>query len=244
MLEHINSLSNHISDSSYDDNKVHGGLSDFGREVVREMNRVGMMIDISHVSDAAFWEVMDLSTAPAIASHSSARHFTPGFERNMNDEMIQKLAENEGVIMINYGSAFLTSEANQYSSLQDQAWEGFKAQNELDVSDKFGSVQGGARDQFDADYAELNPYPFASLDETLDHFDHVVNLTGSVDYVGIGSDYDGVGDTLPIDLKDVSTYPNLIEGLLKRGYSKNNIQKILGGNLLRVWRAVEAAAEH
>ena len=120
----------------------------------------------------------------------------------------------------------------------------FKTQNELDVSDKFGSVQGGARDQFDADYAELNPYPFASLDETLDHFDHVVNLTGSVDYVGIGSDYDGVGDTLPIDLKDVSTYPNLIEGLLKRGYSKDAIQKILGGNLLRVWRAVEAAAEH
>ena len=238
------SLSNHISDSSYDDNKVHGGLSDFGIEVVREMNRVGMMIDISHVSDAAFWDVMEISIAPAIASHSSARHFTPGFERNMNDEMIKKLAENEGIIMINYGSAFLTAEANQYSSLQNQAWEEFKTQNELDVSDKFGSVHGGLRDQFDADFAQSYPYPFATLDQTLDHFDHVVNLTGSVDYVGIGSDYDGVGDTLPIDLKDVSTYPNLIEGLLKRGYSKNNIQKILGGNLLRVWRAVEAAAEH
>ena len=99
------SLSNHISDSSYDENKAHGGLSDFGRKVVRKMNEVGMMIDISHVSDDAFWEVMDISAAPAIASHSSARHFTPGWERNMSDKMIQKLAENGGLIMINYGSA-------------------------------------------------------------------------------------------------------------------------------------------
>ncbi|MBJ88580.1 MAG: peptidase M19 [Woeseia sp.] len=237
------SLSNHISDSSYDDNKFHGGLSDFGRKVVLKMNQVGMIIDISHVSDAAFWEVIDISTAPVIASHSSARHFTPGFERNMSDEMIQKLAENEGVIMINYGSAFLTSDANRYSSLQDQAWEEFKNQKELDVPDKFGSAHGGLRDQFDTDFARSHPYPFANLDQTLDHFDHVVKLTGSVDYVGIGSDYDGVGDTLPTGLKDVSSYPNLVEGLLIRGYSEEDIRKILGGNLLRVWRAVEAVAQ-
>jgi len=236
------SLSNHISDSSYDENKAHGGLSDFGRKVVRKMNEVGMMIDISHVSDDAFWEVMDISAAPAIASHSSARHFTPGWERNMSDKMIQKLAENGGLIMINYGSAFLTRDANQYRSLLDQAWEEFMALNELDVPDKFGSTHGGLRDQFDADFARSHPYPFASLDQTLDHFDHVVKLTGSVDYVGIGSDYDGVGDSLPTGLKDVSTYPNLIEGLLIRGYSDDDIRKILGGNLLRVWRAVDAVA--
>ena len=107
------SLSNHISDSSYDENKAHGGLSEFGGEVVHEMNRIGMIIDISHVSDDAFWDVMETSTAPAIASHSSARHFTPGFERNMNDEMIKKLAENDGIIMINFGSAFLTADARK-----------------------------------------------------------------------------------------------------------------------------------
>ena len=113
------SLSNHISDSSYDDNKVHGGLSEFGKNVVKEMNRVGMMIDVSHISDDAFWDVMEITTTPVIASHSSARYFTPEFERNMNDEMIVRLAQNGGVIMINYGSAFLTEEANKYNPTCD-----------------------------------------------------------------------------------------------------------------------------
>jgi len=107
-------LSNHISDSSYDENRQWHGLSDFGVEVVHEMNRLGIMVDISHVSDEAFWQVMNITAAPAIASHSSARHFTPGFERNMNDDMIKRLAENGGVIQINFGSSFVTSEARLF----------------------------------------------------------------------------------------------------------------------------------
>ncbi|MGI9205133.1 MAG: dipeptidase [Woeseiaceae bacterium] len=228
-------LSNHISDSSYDENKQWDGLSEFGMEVVREMNRVGIMVDISHVSDGAFWDVMDVTTAPAIASHSSARHFTPEWERNIADDMIVRLAENGGVVMINYGSAFLVQRAQDYGSAKREAMSAYLEMNSIEASEEASAA-------FDLIYeAEHGGYPYATLAETLDHFDHVVNLVG-VDHVGIGSDYDGVGDSLPIGLKDVSTYPNLVEGLLDRGYSEADIEKILGGNLLRVWRAVEAAA--
>ena len=237
------SLSNHISDSSYDENKAHGGLSEFGGEVVHEMNRIGMIIDISHVSDDAFWDVMEISTAPAIASHSSARHFTPGFERNMNDEMIKKLAENDGIIMINFGSAFLTADANKYNSKRNETWEKLQNNNDQEIIDIYGSDNGDTRDKFNKTYAKLNPYPYATLEQTLDHFDHVVQLTGSINHVGIGSDYDGVGNTLPIGLKDVSMYPNLVEGLLKRNYTESDIKKVLGENLLRVWRSIENKAE-
>ncbi len=227
--------SNHIADSSYDDNKRWGGLSDFGVEVVREMNRLGIMVDISHVSDDAFWDVMEVTTAPAIASHSSARHFTPDWERNIADDMIVRLAENGGVVMINFGSAFLTRVANEYSTARGDAFDAHIEEQGIEESDE-------AREAFNAAYAkEHGPYPYATLEETLDHFDHVVKLT-SVDHVGIGSDYDGVGDSLPIGLKDVSSYPNLIEGLLRRGYGEDDIRKILGGNLIRVWREVEAVA--
>ena len=237
------SLSNHISDSSYDENKAHGGLSEFGGKVVHEMNRIGMIIDISHVSDDAFWDVMEISTAPAIASHSSARHFTPGFERNMNDEMIKKLAENDGIIMINFGSAFLTADANKYNSKRNETWEKLQNNNDQEIIDIYGSDNGDTRDKFNETYAKLNPYPYATLEQTLDHFDHIVQLTGSINHVGIGSDYDGVGNTLPIGLKDVSMYPNLVEGLLKRNYTESDIKKILGENLLRVWRSIENKAE-
>ena len=229
-------LSNHISDSSYDDNKQWDGLSEFGAEVVREMNRVGIMVDISHVSDAAFYDVMDIATAPAIASHSSARHFTPGWERNISDEMIVRLAENGGLVMINFGSAFLTQKAQDYGNHKRAAAAQYMEDNGIEFSAE-------AMEAFNATYeAEFGTYPYATLDETLDHFDHVRDLVG-IDYVGIGSDYDGVGDSLPVGLKDVSTYPNLVEGLLERGYSEEDIRKVLGGNLLRVWREVEAAAE-
>ncbi|MGB5352110.1 MAG: dipeptidase [Woeseia sp.] len=231
------SLSNHISDSSYDDNKRWSGLSEFGVEVVHEMNRLGMMVDISHVSDEAFWDVMDISNVPAIASHSSARHFTPGWERNMSDEMIKRLAEKGGVIMINFGSAFISEQAYKYGNERGDAYDEWIAENNYEKSDE-------RREEFAAIYAkEHGPYPYATLSQVLDHFDHVVKLTGSVDHLGIGSDYDGVGDSLPIGLKDVAAYPNLVEGLLERGYSEDDIRKILGGNLLRVWRAVEAAAQ-
>ena len=231
------SLSNHISDSSYDDNKAHGGLSEFGKEVVAEMNRLGIMVDVSHISDDAFWQVMELTTVPVIASHSSARYFTPGWERNMSDDMIKALADNGGVIQINFGSAFIVQSARDWGNARGEAWEAFLEESGEEPSDAL-------RERFNAEYtAEHGTYPFATLEQTLDHFDHVVELTGSVDHVGIGSDYDGVGDSLPIGLKDVSTYPNLIEGLLKRGYSEDDIKKILSGNVLRVWRAVEAGAE-
>ncbi len=225
-------LSNHISDSSYDTNHQWNGLSEFGNEVVKEMNRLGIMVDVSHVSDDAFWQVMEISGAPAIASHSSARHFTPGFERNMSDEMIKALAANKGVILINFGSSFLTAKALEYSKARREAGKIFAAEHpELSESD--------SNEQFLAVYElEHGPFPFASLDDVLDHIDHVVSLT-SVDNVGIGSDYDGVGDSLPVGLKDVAAYPNLIKGLLSRGYSEQDIRKILGENLLRVWQAVE-----
>jgi microsomal dipeptidase-like Zn-dependent dipeptidase len=179
---------------------------------------------------------LDISAVPVIASHSSARHFTPGWERNMSDEMITALADNGGIIMINFGSAFITQQAQDYSTRRSAAYDQYVLDNDLEKSD-------AAEATFREAYSQTaGPYPYATLDETLDHFDHVVKLT-SVDHVGIGSDYDGVGDSLPVGLKDVSTYPNLVEGLLARGYSEADVRKILGGNLLRVWREVQAAAE-
>ncbi|ANO53112.1 peptidase M19 [Woeseia oceani] len=229
-------LSNHISDSSYDDNKQWGGLSPFGEEVVREMNRLGIMVDISHVSDEAFWDVMEITSVPVIASHSSARHFTPGWERNMSDEMIVRLGENNGLIMINFGSAFISQAARDYGDKRGAAYREW-------LEARGGEASDEEREAFRAEFvAEHGPYPFATLDQTLDHFDHVVKLTGGTDNVGIGSDYDGVGDSLPIGLKDVSSYPNLVAGLLARGYSEEDVVKILGGNLMRVWREIEAGA--
>jgi membrane dipeptidase len=218
--------SNHIADSSYDPQRTWQGLSPFGKELVVAMNNIGMMIDISHVSDEAFYQTVAISKVPVIASHSSLRHFVPGFERNMDDKMITALAKNGGVIQINFGSSFLTSQANQYSALRAAA----------------AKQAGVANDKaFAAQFKADNPYPYATVDTVLDHIDHVVNLVG-IDYVGLGSDYDGVGDSLPEGLKDVSTYPNLIAGLLSRGYSEADIEKVLSGNFLRVWRQVEAYA--
>ena len=225
-------LSNHLSDSSYDESRQWNGLSEFGVEVVGEMNRLGIMVDVSHLSDDAFWQVLDVSATPVIASHSSARHFTPGWERNMSDDMIRALAQKGGVIMINFGSAFISEAARQYSV---ERWPASRAF----IKEHSGLSREEAQAQFAAAWeAEHGPMPYASLEDVLDHFDHVVALVG-VDHVGIGSDYDGVGDSLPTGLKDVSAYPNLVEGLLRRGYREADIRKILGENLLRVWQAVD-----
>jgi len=229
------SKSNHISDSSYDTERKWDGLSEFGMQAVKRMNELGILVDVSHVSDAAFWDVMEVTATPVIASHSSARHFTPGFERNMNDDMIKALAKNGSVIMINYGSSFVTEEANKYRPARDEAYTKYLAKTEQEDSTDL-------KDKFEADYLEENPFPFADLDDVLDHFDHIVKLAG-VDHVGIGSDYDGVGDSLPVGLKDVASYPALIEGLLKRGYSEEDVKKILSGNLMRVWRTADAYAK-
>ena len=159
------SKSNDIADSSYDDNERWGGLSEFGADVVRAMNRLGIMVDVSHVSDAAFRDVMEITAAPVIASHSSARHFTPGWERNMSDEMIVALADNGGVIMINFGSAFLSEDALAYSRARSDAWDARVAAGET------GDL---TQDEFYAAWAdEHGPYPFATLEQALDHFDHV-----------------------------------------------------------------------
>ena len=229
------SKSNQISDSSYDESKQWDGLSEFGFEVVKEMNRVGIMVDISHVSDAAFRDVMEVAQAPVIASHSSARHFTPDWERNIDDDMIKRVAESGGIVMINFGSAFVTEEANLYSRARSDAYDAYREENELEKSDEL-------QDQFNDLYDRDNgPFPYSELEHVLDHFDHVVALVG-IEHVGIGSDFDGVGDSLPVGLKDVSSYPNLIEGLLGRGYGEEDIRRILGENFLRVWAEVEAHA--
>ena len=224
--------SNHLSDSSYDDNRPWKGLSAKGKEVIAEMNRLGVMVDVSHLSDKAFWDALEITKTPVIASHSSARHFTRGWERNMSDEMIVALVENGGVIQINFGSMFLTEEALKYSKARSEARKAWKLEHQ-DISDTDLYVT------YAAIYAEEHgPFPYATVDDVLDHIDHVVSIAG-IDHVGIGSDYDGVGDSLPVGLKDVAGYPNLIAGLLGRGYSEEDIRKILGENLLRVWEAVE-----
>jgi len=228
------SKNNLICDSSYEKERTWEGLSPFGREVVREMNRVGIMIDVSHLTDATVQQIMDLSKAPVIASHSSCRKFTPGWERNMDDASIRLLADNGGVIQINFGSAFLDEEANRQSV---KMWEDralFMEQNGL--SDDHPRVK-----EFRADYFKDNPKIYAELSDVVDHIDHVVQLVG-IDHVGLGSDFDGVGDSLPAGLKDVSGYPNLIRALLERGYSEGDIRKICGENLLRVWAEVERVA--
>ena len=228
------SKTNHISDSSYDENIQWHGLSEFGKTLIEEMNRVGLMIDISHVNDEAFYQAIELSQVPVIASHSSLRHFTPGFERNVDDVMLNKLAEKGGVLQINFGSSFISQRPRDYMDLMNNFLELKFGQSKEGVSEE---VINEARKEF----FSKNKYPYATLDEVLDHFDRVVNLVG-IDHVGIGSDYDGVGDTLPIGLKDVSSYPSLIEGFLERGYSREDIDKILGGNLIRVWKEVEEYA--
>ncbi len=221
------SKDNQISDSSYDTTATHQGLSSFGKEVVKEMNRVGIMVDVSHLSDSAFYDVMEVTTKPVIASHSSSRHFTPGFERNMSDELIKRLAENKGVIQINFGSDFLDS----------------KSQESRDRREKALAEKGLTEDDEAAKpILEANPYVFSNTAKVADHIDHVVNLVG-IDHVGLGSDYDGVGDSLPEGLKDVSTFPNLLAELLRRGYSEEDIEKIAYKNVFRVWNEVLSSAQ-
>ncbi len=229
------SANNAICDSSYAEQRKWNGLSPFGREVVLEMNRLGVMVDVSHVSDEAFWQVMEVSRAPVIASHSSCRRFTPGFERNMSDEMIVKLAERGGVIQINFGSTFIEEQYNRESIARWFAVGKLLEEHGLTREDAEGR-------RLAEQYATDHPLQVATLSDVADHFDHVVQLVG-VDHVGIGSDYDGVGDSLPTGLEDVSKYPNLIAALLRRGYTDQDIEKLAGANLLRVWSEVDRVAE-
>lgn len=225
---------NLICDSSYDSTRTWNGLSPFGREVVKEMNRTGIMVDISHVSDSTFYQVMELTQVPCIASHSSARYFTPGFERNMNDDMIRLMGEHGGVIMVNFGSAFLDGKvADQRDSIRNMLNE---AMEEAGLTEEDSLAQ-----PFIEEFGKQHPVLFADVTTVADHIDRIVELAG-IEHVGFGSDFDGVGDSLPTGLKDVSAYPNLIRVLLERGYSPEDIEKICSGNIFRVWKAVAAAA--
>ncbi len=217
---------NQISDSSYDTTQTWNGLSPFGVAAVKEMNRIGMLVDISHVSDSAFYDVLKIVNKPVIASHSSCRYYTPGFLRNMSDDMIRALGKNGGVIQINFGASFLDSVARTNSKLLDSL-EAVLAEKKLTSRD---AAAQPIIDGFIKNHKEL----FSDVERVADHIDHVRNLAG-IDHIGIGSDYDGVGDSLPIGLKDVSQYPNLIYVLLKRGYSPNDIEKICYLNVKRVW---------
>lgn len=224
---------NQICDSSYDTLQTWKGLSPFGEKVVAEMNRVGIMVDVSHISDSAFYDVMRITTVPVIASHSSCRYFTPGFQRNMSDDMIKRLASNGGVVQINFGANFLDSVARKNDALRDSVETLLKAKNMTSADEAAGPVI----EQFGKSHQEL----YSDVERVADHIDHVVKLAG-IDHVGIGSDFDGVGDSLPLGLKDVSAYPNLIAVLLKRGYTPEEIEKICSGNVFRVWNKVIEAS--
>lgn len=228
------SVPNHLSDSSSSERRLWGGLSPFGELAVARLNDLGVMIDVSHISDEAFFAVMEKTRAPVIASHSSVRKFTPGFGRNMSDDMIRALAGNRGIIMINFGSHFLTEAGSQRRMKRPEIYRQYLEEREL-------SDTPATNRAFRAWFDENVPVPFAHLNDVLDHIDHVVGLVG-VDHVGLGSDFDGVGDTLPVGLKHVGETPNLVQGLIDRGYSESDIRKILGENLLRVWGEVEKAA--
>ena len=225
---------NLICDSSYDTTYTWKGLSPYGRQVVAEMNRVGIMVDISHVSDDSFYQAVELSKVPCIASHSSCRYFTPGFKRNMSDEMLKVLAKKGGVIQINFGTSFLDETARLDVEAKRKQLQALLAGKNLKFTDP-------AAKELMAQFQKDNPILFADVEKVADHIEHVIQVAG-VDHVGIGSDFDGVGDTLPVGLKDVSQYPNLIYVLLKRGHSEKDIAKIMYQNVWRVWKKVQAGA--
>jgi membrane dipeptidase len=228
------SKSNRICDSSYDDERRWKGLSPFGREVVAEMNRLGIMIDISHITDDATRQVLELSEAPVIASHSSCRHFTPDWERNISDELIREVSARGGVIQINFGSGFVDDAYRvQWLSQWDELEKYFE---EHDIDEESQEAE-----EYREDYRKQHPIEPAGIAAVADHIDHVVELVG-IDHVGFGSDFDGLGDSLPHGLQDVSEYPNLIRELLERGYSDDEIRKICSDNILRVWSEVERVA--
>lgn len=224
---------NLICDSSYDTTGTWNGLSPYGEKVVMEMNRLGIMVDISHVSDSAFYDVMKLSKAPCIASHSGCRYFTPTFKRNMSDDMIKRLGENGGVIQINFGSTFLDSKVPEYQNKKREELRALLVSKGLKEDDAAGK-------ELVATFQKANPKLYSDVDMVANHIDHVVKIAG-IDHVGLGSDFDGVGDSLPTGLKDVSQYPNLIAVLLKRGYSEEAIAKICYKNVFRVWNKAKVS---
>jgi membrane dipeptidase len=227
---------NFICDTSYDTTNTWRGLSPIGRQVVREMNRLGIMLDCSHISDETFAQVVALSKAPVIASHSSCRKFTPGFIRNAPDDLIIKMAKKGGVIMINYASSFLDSAINKSSEIRRLHLRAWQKEHNLMPN----SPQAQA---YEEEYRKTHPTAFSTVEKVADHIDHVKKIAG-INHVGLGSDFDGVGPTLPEGLKDCSEIPNLIFVLLKRGYTEEEIEKICNKNVFRVWNKVAEVAKN
>lgn len=230
-LTHVNT--NNWCDSSGDTAR-HGGLTDFGREVVRTMNDLGMIVDISHVSDAAFYHALETTRVPIIASHSSCRALT-NHPRNMTDQMLRDLGTNDGICMINFFSAFIN---------QGVATVMMKAQKRPGHRDLPGPNEELPNDRTDwalyLEWFRALGCPEATIEDLVDHIAHAASVAG-IDHVGIGSDFDGV-PSLPSDLKDASFLPALTDRLSRRGFSNDDIEKILGKNFLRVFEAIESGS--
>ena len=228
---------NNWADSSTD-KPAHNGLTAFGRDVVREMNRLGMMIDISHVADKTFDDALAITTAPVIASHSSSRAIAH-HPRNMTDDMMRALAKNGGVIMINYHASFLSEEFRVASKKKN----GDVVAAMAAMSKKCGGNEACTTmesERIDHEAMASGQLPKVTWDQIIEHIDHAVKVAG-VDHVGLGSDFDGA--TMPIGMEDVSKLPAITDALLKKGYSEADVTKILGGNILRVMEAAEKAAK-
>jgi membrane dipeptidase len=233
-LTHSNS--NHWADSSGDPNKPNNGLTPFGKDVVREMNRLGMIVDISHVADKTFWDALETSRAPIFASHSSARAISD-VPRNMTDDMIVALAKKGGVIQINFDCGFLNPEAAKAEAEQTARLTPILAELRArykDDAEGLTKALAEARRNYDG------PKPHATLADVVKHIDHVADIAG-VDAIGLGSDFDGVG-CVPEGLDGVDKWPNLTRALLEEGYTRDDIIKIYGGNTLRLMTQVEKVA--
>ncbi len=214
--------------------KHHGGLTPFGEEVVREMNRLGMLVDISHVADETFFDAVKVSRAPVIASHSSARALTNS-PRNMTDEMLRAVKANGGVVMVNFFSAFIDEEFRKGHSAQSAGRSAAHAALEAKLRKADLATRSRAATALDRQWSgRLKQPPLSAL---IDHIDHVAKVAG-VDHVGLGSDFDGISAT-PEGIDSVADLPRITEALLARGYTAEQVQKILGGNLLRVFREAE-----
>lgn len=233
------SNTNEWADSSGDieDPKVahHNGMTPFGDEVVREMNRMGMMVDISHVSDATFYRAIAVTKAPVIASHSSARAICDA-PRNMTDDMLRAVAKNGGVVQVNYFSAFLSQDyRNAMTAVQPEIK---KATDELKAKYKAEGKEVNFADLEKLQRSYLDKIPRPPLSVLIDHIDHIAKVAG-IDHVGLGSDFDGVSGQLPQGIDSAADLPKITAALVARGYSEQDIEKVLGGNLLRVFGEVE-----
>jgi membrane dipeptidase len=218
------------------DQAVHNGLSPFGRDIIREMNRLGMLVDISHVSDKTFYDALDTSRAPVIASHSSLRALC-NIPRNMSDDMLRALARRGGVVCINFNTAYLDERAaSAFTRLRDARDREITDALALNRSNPHGwEMKRAIQQRYKAQL------PAVDISAVLRHIDHAVRTVGA-DHVALGSDFDGVSGMTPDGLEDVSKYPALVQGLIDKGYSDLDIRKIMGENLLRVMRANESVA--